>query len=147
MKRIYLFVVAMLSLGTLLSSAGAKAQFTVQTERIGTFMGELIDSNNVPVARRHVLGTDLGFTATWRGQGIMLFGDSIPSQLSPPAANVADLNHDDAWGFWSMPVNAQQQSQRCAHLDAAEFELPQGRRFVEPESKRRRQAHRHRRLG
>lgn len=93
---------AALAIGMCLFAAGAQAQLTVQTERIGTFMPELPDSTSVPVARRHVLGTDLGFTATWRGGAIMLFGDSIPSELSPPAASVADLNHDDAWGFWSL---------------------------------------------
>lgn len=103
MKHTYLSVaVAVAAIGTCLFAAGARAQFTVQTQRIGTFMAEFPDGPNVPVNRRHVLGTDMGFTATWRGQGIMLFGDSIPSEESPPAANVSDINHDDAWGFWSM---------------------------------------------
>src|SRR5687767_11244048 len=101
MKRSHLFAAA-LAVGMYSFAAGAHAQFAVQTERVGTFIAEVPDSTSVPVARRHVLGTDLGFTATWRGNGIILFGDSIPSDLSPPAASVADLNHDDAWGSWVM---------------------------------------------
>jgi hypothetical protein len=90
-------IAAAMGLGTFLFAAGTQAQFSVQTERIGTFVGEYPDSPNVPVNRRHMLGTDLGLTARWGQYGIVLFGDSMLSQESPPAANVADLQHDDAW--------------------------------------------------
>lgn len=77
--------------------------FTTSSDRVGALVPEQQDSASVPAQRQHVLGTDLGYVASWNSYNIILFGDSLPSIQDPPAASLADELHDDAWGYWYAP--------------------------------------------
>jgi hypothetical protein len=72
-------------------AAGTEALSTVQTERVGTLIGEVLTSASEPVTRQHLLETDRRLTATCRGPGIMLFRDSIPRRFAVSRTDRADL--------------------------------------------------------